>query len=487
MDEVTTQNRTSVSAMTIVLPLALAQFVASFAATSMNVAISSIASDLNTTVLGVQTAITLFTLVMAALMIPGSKLTDIWGRKRCLLIGLVIYGLGALLATIALTLGPLVVGYSLFEGVGSALLIPPVYILVTVSSTTLAERAKNFGIISAAAGIGAAAGPLIGGLLTSAISWRAAFLLQILIVALVIYLSQKIPDPGVQGTKPGFDILGTILSAAGLVCVVVGILLTRTYGWFKSRADFTIGNNTLIHQGSISPIWIFIVIGVLFLVWFFIHIRSMERHGKEPLLSTHLFHNKISNAGLTTQLIQWLTIQGSFFVTSVYLQSIRHYSAIATGLILTPSTIGILLSSGISGRLAKRYAQAQLIRWGFVITILGVALLLLLVRVTSGVWTFIPGLFASGIGVGIMLTSSVNVVQSSFSEKDQGEISGLSRSVSNLGSSLGTALVGSVLVSTLVVGNKHFLLAATVLIVADIIGLVVAFRIPKQIASQPAT
>jgi len=482
----TTASQAHESAMPIVLPLALAQFVASFAATSMNVAISSIASDLNTTVLGVQTAITLFTLVMAALMIPGSKLTDIWGRKRCLLLGLSIYGVGALLATIALTLGPLVVGYSLLEGIGSALLIPPVYILVTISSTSLAERAKNFGIISAAAGIGAAAGPLIGGLLTSSISWRAAFLLQVLIVGLVIYLSRGIHDISLQGEKPSFDILGAILSAVSLVLIVIGILLTRTYGWFKSRADFSVGNTTLIHAGGISPIWIFIVIGALILVWFFVHIGSRERHGKEPLLSTHLFQNKVSNAGLTTQLLQWLTIQGSFFVTSVYLQSIRQYSAIATGLILTPATIGILISSGTAGRLAKRYTQTQLIRWGFMITIVGIALLLLFVRATSGVWAFLPGLFASGIGVGIMLTSSVNVVQSSFSEKDQGEISGLSRSVSNLGSSLGTALVGSVLVSTLVVGNKHFLLAATVLIVADLIGLGVAFLIPKR-AVQPMT
>ncbi|HSX16225.1 MAG TPA: MFS transporter [Candidatus Saccharimonadales bacterium] len=472
------------SGTSIILPLALAQFICSFAATNMNVAISSISHDLGTTVLGVQTAITLFTLVMAALMIPGSKLTDIWGRKFCLILGLSIYGVGAVLGALALQLGLLIVGYSIFEGVGSALLIPPVYILTTVLFTSVTERAKNFGIISAAAGIGAAAGPLIGGLITSAISWRASFLLQALVVAYVIYLGLKLHDPGLEGERPKFDLGGAVLSAIGLVMIVIGILLSRSYGWFKSRADFDLFGTTIVHQGSLSPVWLFIAVGAVFLVWFFRHIRRREREGKEPLLSTSLFHNHVSNAGLVTQLVQWLTIQGSFFVTSVFLQTVRGYSAVETGLIITPATVGILLTSAMAGRFARRRPQAQLIRWGFLVTIAGLLLLLLLVRASSGIWTFIPGLFVAGVGLGVMLTSSVNVVQSSFSENQQGEISGLSRSVSNLGSSLGTALAGSVLVSPLIIGNKHFALALLVLLAADVLGLLAAFRIPARITAE---
>ncbi len=249
MNGVATRAESRQSGMGVVVPLALAQFICSFAATNMNVAINSIAHDLNTTVIGVQTAITLFTLVMAALMIPGSKLTDIWGRKFCLMLGLGIYGVGALLAAIAPAMGLLTVGYSLFEGVGSALLIPPVYILVTILFTSLTARAKNFGIISAAGGIGAATGPLIGGLLTTAISWRASFVLQALAVASIIFLSRTIDDPKIEGSRHQFDIDGAFLSAAGLVSVVVGILLSRTYGWFKSRADFTVFGKTIIHVG----------------------------------------------------------------------------------------------------------------------------------------------------------------------------------------------------------------------------------------------
>src|SRR3954463_1979071 len=176
----------------MILPLALAQFICSYAATNMNVAISAIAEDLSTTVAGVQTAITLFTLTMAALMIPGSKLTDIWGRRRCFVLGLAVYGAGAVLAALSPGLGLLTIGYSLFQGVGSALLIPPIYILVTVFFTDTRERAKWFGVVSAAAGLGSAAGPLIGGLITSYISWRASFVLQVLVVALIAVLARRI-------------------------------------------------------------------------------------------------------------------------------------------------------------------------------------------------------------------------------------------------------------------------------------------------------
>ncbi|OLB64696.1 MAG: MFS transporter [Chloroflexi bacterium] len=464
----------------ILLPLALAQFICSYAATTMNVSISVIAKDLGTDVHAIQITITFFTLTMAALMIPGSKLTDIWGRKFCLMLGLIVYGLGALIATFAQGIGLLMFGYSLLEGVGTALLIPPVYILCTVSFLDLPTRARAFGVISAAGGIGAAAGPLIGGVITTTISWRASFALQVLVVALIIVLSRRLADPGVQGAKPKFDIIGTILSAAGLVFVVLGILQAGTYGWITASQNFTIGNTVVIPQGGISPVWLFVGIGALFLVGFFFWIRSRERAGKEPLLSTRLFHNRTSNLGLVTQLIQWFIIQGSFFVISVYLQEVHHYNAIQTGLALTPTTIGILIAGALAGRLAQRRTQKRLIWAGFVLTIVGMILLLLLAGLTSSSLASIPGLLLLGLGVGTMLTSSVNVVQSSFPDKEQGEISGLSRSASNLGSSLGTAIAGSVLVTTLVQPDKTYPLALITMIVFACIGLIAALLLPNS-------
>lgn len=468
------------AARSMILPLALAQFIASYAATNMNVAISAIATDLGTTVAGVQTAITLFTLTMAALMIPGSKLTDIWGRKRCFIIGLAVYGVGGLLALLSQGLPLLIVGYSLLEGVGSALMIPPIYILVTVAFPDVKSRARYFGVVSGAGGLGAAAGPLIGGVVTSAISWRASFGLQVLVVAWIIWLGRKISDPARTGPKPRFDLTGAVLSALGLFFVVLGLLQSRTYGFLKSRADFTIGNTVVIPKGSISPVWLFVAVGALFLLWFFLHVHAGEKKGKDVLLPLRMFRNKISNLGLGTQVIQWLILQGSFFTISVYLQEVWKYNAIQTGLVLTPGTIGILAASAAADRFARRHPQRWLIIAGFLVTVIGMILLLALVRAHSGIWTWVPGLLLFGAGVGVMLTSSVNVVQSSFPDADQGDISGLSRSVSNLGSSFGTALVGSVLVAVKLPAGRPFAIALAMLLAFALVGLVLGVLIPRQ-------
>ena len=463
----------------MILPLALAQFIASYAATNMNVAISAIAKDLGTTVAGVQTAITLFTLTMAALMIPGSKLTDIWGRKRCFMIGLVIYGAGGLLAALAPRLIVLIVGYSLLEGVGSALMIPPIYILITVAFGEITLRARYFGVVSGAGGLGAAAGPLIGGLVTSALSWRASFGLQVLVVAAIALLARKIPEPAQPGRRPHFDLAGAVLSALGLVFIVLGLLQARTYGFGASREDFAIGGTVIIPKGSLSPVWILVAIGAVFLAWFILHARRAERRGKDVLLALSLFRKKAANLGLGTQLVQWLIMQGSFFVISVYLQEVDHYDAIKTGLLLTPATIGILATSAGADRFARRHTQRSLIVAGFLLAAVGLVLLLVLVRSQSGFWTFAPGLLLFGAGVGVMLTASVNVVQSSFSDAEQGEISGLSRSVSNLGSSLGTALVGSVLVAVALPAGKPYAAALIVMLVTALIGLLLGALLPR--------
>ena len=476
----TTASRADAAGRAMILPLALAQFIASYAATNMNVAISAIATDLGTNVAGVQTAITLFTLTMAALMIPGSKLTDIWGRKRCFVLGLIVYGVGGLLALLAQGLPLLIVGYSLFEGVGSALMIPPIYILVTVTFPDVKSRARYFGLISGAGGLGAAAGPLIGGLVTSAISWRASFGLQVLVVAWIAVLARKIADPARSGRKPRFDMTGAVLSAAGLFFVVLGLLQSRTYGFGKSRQNFTIGNTVVIPKGSISPVWLFVAIGALFLLWFFLHVRSSEKKGRDVLLPLRLFRNKVANLGLGTQTIQWLILQGSFFTVSVYLQEVWKYDAIQTGLMLTPATIGILAASVGADRFARRHPQRWLIIAGFLSTAVGMILLLALVRQHSGILSWVPGLLLFGAGVGVMLTSSVNVVQSSFPDADQGDISGLSRSVSNLGSSFGTALVGSLMVAVKLPVGKTLAVALAMLLVIALIGLVLAVLIPRQ-------
>src|SRR3954463_4824128 len=236
-------------------PLALAQFICSFAGSNMNVMINDITQDLDTTVEGVQATITLFLLIMAILMIPCSKLTDRWGRKRCFTAGLVLYGIGALLSAVSPGLGVLILGNSVLEGVGTALLIPPVYILATLHFGDVTSRARAFGVISGLGGLGAAAGPLIGGLITTAISWRAAFVFQALVVATIVVLSRRMEDPiPADPTRP-FDAVGAVLSAAGMFLVVFGVL----------QADTDLALTAVL-----------MATGAAFLIWFFFHIRAQE-------------------------------------------------------------------------------------------------------------------------------------------------------------------------------------------------------------------
>src|SRR4051812_23598702 len=443
------------------IPLALAQFICSFAGSNMNVMINDISKDLDTTVQGVQVAITIFLLVMAALMIPGGKLTDKYGRKRCFMVGLAVYGVGALLSAAAPGLGILIIGNSILEGVGTALLIPPVYILTTLLFTDLPSRAKAFGAISAMGGIGAAAGPLIGGLITSAISWRAAFVFQALVIVAILLLARQLHDPLPADPSRPFDTLGAVLSAVGLVLVVTGILAADQNLWVTLAL---------------------VVAGALVLVWFFASVRAKERTGREPLLSTSLFRNVTSNLGLVTQNAQWLLLTGISFVVAAYLQVVRGYDAIQTGIIFTAETAGLLVASLAAGRLAMRRAQRTLIIVGFVVTIGGIGVFLAMVAATDTptAWAFAPGLLLIGLGLGIMLTPSVNVVQSAFSEDQQGEISGLSRSISNLGSSLGAAVAGTVLVAGITsTPERAYALAMVVLAVVGCAGLVAAIALPR--------
>lgn len=456
MAEADASERSSGAMRGVLAPLALAQFICSFAGSNMNVMINDISEDLDTSVQGVQLAITIFLLVMAALMIPGGKLTDRYGRKRCFLAGLAVYGVGALLSAAAPGLGVLILGNSILEGVGTALLIPPVYILTTLLFTEVTSRARAFGAVMALGGIGAAAGPLIGGLITSAISWRAAFVFQALVIVLIIILSRRIEDPLPPDPTSTFDTAGAILSAVGLVLVVTGIL----------AAD----NNVWLMIGLI-------VLGALVLLWFFRSARAKERAGEQPLLSPSLFRNRTSNLGLVTQNIQWLLLMGTSFVVATYLQVVRGYDAIQTGVIFTAATLGLLASSLAAERLARRWAQRTLIVTGFVVAIAGVGVLLALASGSPSAWAFAPGLLLIGLGLGLCLTPSVNVVQSSFPDERQGEISGLSRSVSNLGSSFGTAVAGTILVAGL---TTHAYGAAMItLAVLGLVGLVTAVFLPR--------
>jgi MFS family permease len=315
-------------------------------------------------------------------------------------------------------------------------------------------------VISALGGIGAAAGPLIGGLITSAISWRAAFVFQALIIAVIVLLSRKIHDPLPPEPSRPFDTSGAVLSAVGLVLLVTGILAADNNLWLMLAL---------------------MLAGAAVLALFFVLVRRKERAGQEPLLSTSLFRNRTSNLGLVTQNAQWLVLMGVSFVVPAYLQVVRGNNAFQTGVIFTAATVGLLLSSLAAERLAKRRPQRTLILVGFITTTAGIALLLIMVSGSTTPWAFAPGLLLIGLGLGAMLTPSVNIVQSSFPDAQQGEISGLSRSVSNLGSSLGAAVAGTILVAGITTTpERSYALAMAVLGVVGLVGFLMALLLPRS-------
>ncbi|MFK0232855.1 MFS transporter [Streptomyces vinaceus] len=409
----TTPARTPGGLRRVIAPLALAQFICSFAGSNMNVMINDISEDLDTTVQGVQVAITVFLLVMAALMIPGGKLTDRYGPQAL-----------------------------------------PAHRPRRVRSRRAAERR----------------GPGPGRSHPRQLDprrrrgWRAAFVFQALVIVVIVFLSRRIEDPLPPDPTRPFDTVGTLLSAAGLILVVTGILAADDNLWLMLAL---------------------LVLGALFLTGFFAWVRARERAGKEALLSTSLFRSRISNLGLMTQNAQWLLLMGVSFTVASYLQVVRGYDAIQTGVIFTAATLGILVSSLAAERLAERRAQRTLIITGFVTTTAGIVVLVLVVGGSPSPWVFAPGLLLIGLGLGVMLTPSVNIVQSSFTEDQQGEISGLSRSVSNLGSSLGTAVAGTILVAGL---TGHAYAAAMITLAAvGLIGLTAAALLPRHPPQTPAS
>jgi MFS family permease len=231
-------------------------------------------------------------------------------------------------------------------------------------------------------------------------------------------------------------------------------------------------NNLLLSLGLMAA-------GAAVIALFFWWVRRLERKGREPLLSTSLFRNRISNLGLITQNFQWLLLMGTSMLVASHLQVVRQYDAIETGIIFSAATLGILASSLAAGSLVRRFAQRSLIVVGFLVTGVGL-LLLLIVGAVPGAWAFAPGLLAIGLGLGLMLTPSVNLVQSAFPEEQQGEISGLSRSISNLGSSFGTAIVGTLLVLSVTGPADGYALAMAPLIAVAIAGMVAASFLPGR-------
>jgi MFS family permease len=430
--------------------LAAAQFVMVLDSSVMNVSISQIVADLDTTIQGVQLAITAYTLVMAALMLAGAKLGDILGRDRTFALGLGIYGLGSLTTALSPNLTVLLIGWSFVEGLGAALVIPAIVSLIA-GTYSGPQRALAFGIVGGVAGAAIAAGPLIGGWVTTEFSWRYVFAGEVVIVAVILLVRRRIPPSPAVGDRPSLDLVGVALSSLGLSLAVYGILKSSSWGWIQPLGALTIGGTEITPFGfSVVPFLILAGLGCLaaFVIWE----ERRERAGRDTLLDRSLLTIPPLRAGLSTLMMQQLILLGTFFVLPVYLQVVLGLDAFETGKRLFPMSVTMFAAAMLGPRLAAGLAPKRVAQIGLVALVVASVVLLATIDVELNTPEFGFALALFGIGAGLLLSQLGNVIMSSVDPSKTNEAGGLQGTAQNLGASLGTALIGSVLILSLTSG-----------------------------------
>jgi len=424
----------------VLLTLASAQFLMTLDSSVMNVSIATVAKDVGTTVTGIQTAITFYTLVMASLMITGGKLGQILGRKRAFAIGCVIYGCGSLITALSPNLAVLMLGWSVLEGVGAALIMPAIVALVA-SNFARPQRPRAYGLVASAGAIAVAAGPLIGGLFTTYLSWRLVFAGEVLIVLIILAFTRRIADtPAAKGTR--LDLVGTVLSALGLALIVYGILRAGTWGFVqpKEGAPQWIG---------LSPvIWLILGGGLVLRVFMWWEIHRIHR-GEAVLVDPVMLRNRTLRGGLISFLFQYLLQAGLFFAVPLFLSVALGLSAVATGVRLLPLSITLLLAAVGVPRLFPNASPRRVVQLGFLALFAGIVILIALLNVSAGPEIITWPMLLAGLGVGALASQLGAVTVSAVPDEQSGEVGGIQNTVTNLGASIGTALSGAVLIAAL--------------------------------------
>jgi MFS family permease len=437
---------------TTVLLLGSAQFVMVLDTTVMNVSISQVVKDLHTTVPGVQLAITAYTLVMAAFMLTGAKLGDILGRRRVFAIGLVIYGAGSLTTALSPSLPVLLIGWSLVEGLGAVLVIPAIQAL-TAANYQGRERAAAFGLLGGIAGAAAAAGPLIGGFVTTELSWRVVFASETVVVIALLLFVRRIGDQPLS-RKATLDLTGAALSALGLGLAVFGILKISSWGLFTPTGALTIGG-TRITPFGLSVVPFVILAGVVVIGLFVRWEQHMSATGREPLLDPGLLRIPQMRAGLSTVVSQYLILAGTFFVIPLYLQLVLGKDALQTGVKLLPISVTMMIAGLVGPRLSNRSSPRRIVEIGFAFLFVSIIGLMATISPSLASAPFAISLAGFGLGVGLVISQLGNVVMSSVDGSRSSEAGGLQGAGQSLGQSLGTALIGAVLLTGLTSGFVH--------------------------------
>ena len=433
----------------VLIVLSLAQFILVIDTTMMNVAITRVTQDLNTTLPSMQLAIALYAAVMAAFMITGGKLGNIFGTKRIFIIGLVLYSIGTLTAALSVNIAMLTAGWSFVEGVGAALMLPAItwFLMTTYQGR---DRVIAFAVFSAIAVGGAAIGPIIGGFFTTYLSWRWAFGLEFPVAMIVLAFSGILAGKS-NPERPKLDVLGVILSAISLFAIVLGLVLGNEYGWWVAKKAFVMGGLEIApFVLSIAPV--LMITGGILLLLFMLWQRRQERKGNEPLIPTSLFKNRHFMMGNTVALMQFASIAALLFSIPVFLQQMLLKNAIETGVALLPMTLAMLILTFVTVRLVVKVPIKYVLVGGMAIGIAGVILLAYSFSVGMTTTDLIAGLILIGCGAGLVTSQLDNLTISFAKPRETNEASGAYNMFANLGNSLGTALIGTILVALLMSG-----------------------------------
>ena len=424
----------------VLLTLAAGQFLMALDSSVMNVSIATVADDLGTTITGIQSAIVLYTLVMAMLMVTGGKIGSIIGRKKAFMIGCVIYGSGSLTTALAPNLGVLLFGWSLLEGIGAALIMPAIVALVASNFAT-EERPRAYGLVGAAGAIAIAVGPLIGGLATTYASWRWVFAGEVVVVAGILLFARRVADQPVEA-PPHLDLLGSLLWALAMGLSVIGVLFSSDWGWLLPAE----GGPTVL---GMSPVIWLLLGGLLALRLFMQHVRRLDAAGGEPLVTPSLFRNRQMTGGLEVFFFQFVVMMGLFFVIPLYLSVALGLSAIDTGIKITPLSVMMLIAAAGIPKFFPAASPRRVVDISLVAVVIGIVVLFTSINVDATASVVTVPLMLIGLGMGGLASQLGSVTVSAVPDEESPEVGGLQNTATQFGASLGTALAGAILISAL--------------------------------------
>ena len=424
----------------VLLTLCAGQFLMALDSSVMNVSIATVAKDLNTTVTGIQSAIVLYTLVMAMLMVTGGKVGSMIGRKRAFVIGLGIYCTGSLTTALAPNLTVLLIGWSVLEGIGAALIMPAIVALVA-GNFPREGRPRAYGLVGAAGAIAIAVGPLIGGLATTYASWRYVFAGEVVVGAGIVLFSRRIADAPVEG-RERLDKLGALLWATGMGCAIMGVLKAGEWGWVVPSE----GAPTVL---GVSPVIWLLLGGLLAVRLFMAHIQRLDAEGKEPLVTPSLFGNRQMTGGLVMFFFQFVVMMGLFYVIPLYLSVALGLSAIDTGIKITPLSITMLVAAVGIPKFFPSASPRRVVSLGFVAAVVGIVSLVSAMDVSASAAIVTGPLLLIGLGMGALASQLGSVTVSAVSDDESPEVGGLQNTATQFGASLGTAVSGSILIASL--------------------------------------